>query len=99
MSQSYVLLDELAGAVQIFDSDKVLEVTKKALAAGIDPSTVIEQGIAKGLRVVGKKFEDGELFLMHLVAAAEPSQRAIKKLSNLRSRKERARGNLRARLS
>ena len=55
-------------------------MTKKALAAGIDPSTIIEQGIAKGLKVVGKKFEDGELFLMHLVAAAEPSQRAIKEL-------------------
>ncbi len=75
-----VVLDELADAVQTFDSDKVLEVTKKALAAGIDPSTIIEQGIAKGLKVVGKKFEDGELFLMHLVAAAEPSQRTIKEL-------------------
>ena len=75
-----VVLDELADAVQTFDSDKVLQVTKKALAAGIDPSTIIEQGIAKGLKVVGKKFEDGELFLMHLVAAAEPSQRAIKEL-------------------
>ena len=75
-----VVLDELADAVQTFDSDKILEVTKKALAAGIDPSTIIEQGIAKGLKVVGKKFEDGELFLMHLVAAAEPSQRAIKEL-------------------
>ena len=79
MSQR-VVLDELADAVQTFDSDKVLEVTKKALAAGIDPSTIIEQGIAKGLKVVGKKFEDGELFLMHLVAAAEPSQKAIKEL-------------------
>jgi methanogenic corrinoid protein MtbC1 len=27
---------------------------------------------------VGKKFEDGELFVMHLVAAAEPVQRVIK---------------------
>jgi trimethylamine corrinoid protein len=79
MSQQ-AILDELANAVQSFDSDKVMEATKKALAAGIDPSTVIEQGIAKGLRVVGKKFEDGELFLMHLVAAAEPSQKAIKEL-------------------
>jgi len=79
MSQQ-AILDELANAVQSFDSDKVMEATKKALAAGIDPSTVIEQGIAKGLRVVGKKFEDGELFLMHLVAAAEPAQKAIKEL-------------------
>ena len=77
---SQALLDELADAVQTFDADKVMEVTRKALAAGIDPSTVIEQGIAKGLKIVGKKFEDGELFLMHLVAAAEPSQKAIKEL-------------------
>ena len=79
MSQQ-VILDELANAVQTFDSEKVMETAKKALAAGIDPSTVIEQGIAKGLKVVGKKFEDGELFLMHLVAAAEPAQKAIKEL-------------------
>ena len=77
---SQALLDELAVAVQTFDADKVMEATRKALAAGIDPSTVIEQGIAKGLKIVGKKFEDGELFLMHLVAAAEPSQKAIKEL-------------------
>jgi trimethylamine corrinoid protein len=79
MSQQ-VILDELSNAVQSFDPDKVMEVTRKAIGAGIDPSTVIEQGIAKGLRVVGKKFEDGELFLMHLVAAAEPAQKAIKEL-------------------
>jgi len=79
MSQQ-VILDELANAVQTFDSDKVMDVSKKALAAGIDPSVIIEQGLAKGLRIVGKRFEDGELFLMHLVAAAEPAQKAIKEL-------------------
>jgi len=79
MSQQ-AILDELANAVQTFDPDKVMEVTKKALAAGVDPSIIIEQGLAKGLRIVGKKFEDGELFLMHLVAAAEPAQKAIKEL-------------------
>jgi trimethylamine corrinoid protein len=79
MSQQSIL-DELANTVQTFDADKVMEVTKKALAAGVDPSIIIEQGLAKGLRIVGKKFEDGELFLMHLVAAAEPAQKAIKEL-------------------
>jgi len=74
------ILDDVANAVQTFDGEKVMEAAKKALSAGIDPSLIIEQGIAKGLRIVGKKFEDGELFLMHLVAAAEPSQKAIKEL-------------------
>jgi trimethylamine corrinoid protein len=79
MSQQAVL-DELAAAVQTFDSDKIMEATKKALATGMDPSVIIEQGLSKGLRIVGKKFEDGELFLMHMVAAAEPTQKAIKEL-------------------
>jgi methanogenic corrinoid protein MtbC1 len=70
MSQQ-ALLDDVANAVQTFDSDKVMEATKKAISADMDPSIIIEQGLAKGLRVVGKKFEDDELFLMHLVAAAE----------------------------
>jgi len=74
------ILEGLSNAVQTFDPDKVMESTKKALAAGVDPSVIIEKGIAKGLKIVGKKFEDGELFLMHLVAAAEPAQRAIKEL-------------------
>ena len=79
MSQQ-AILEELANAVQAFDSDKVMETTMKALASSIDPGIIIEQGLAKGLRIVGKKFEDGELFLMHLVAAAEPAQKAIKEL-------------------
>jgi len=79
MSQ-HAILDEVANAVQAFDPDKVMEATKKALAAGIDPAVIIEQGLAKGLRIVGKKFEDGELFLMHLVAAAEPAQKAMREL-------------------
>jgi len=79
MSQQ-AILEELANAVQAFDSDKVMEATMKALASSIDPGIIIEQGLAKGLRIVGKKFEDGELFLMHLVAAAEPAQKAIKEL-------------------
>jgi len=79
MSQQ-AIFDELSNAIQTFDSDKVIEAAKKALAAGVDPSAIIEQGLAKGLRIVGKKFEDGELFLMHLVAAAEPAQKAIREL-------------------
>jgi corrinoid protein of di/trimethylamine methyltransferase len=79
MSQQ-AILHELADAVQTFDPDKVMEATKKALATGMDPSLIIEEGLAKGLKIVGKKFEDGELFLMHLVAAAEPAQKAIKEL-------------------
>jgi corrinoid protein of di/trimethylamine methyltransferase len=74
------IFDELVNAVLSFDADKVMDTTRKALSQGIDPVSIIDDGLAKGLRVVGKKFEDGELFLMHLVAAAEAVQRALKEL-------------------
>ena len=62
-----------------FDADRVTEATKKALKEGQDPVKIVDQ-LTDALRVVGKKFEDGEFFLMHLVAAAEPVQRVIKEI-------------------
>jgi len=73
-------LDDIVNSVQTFDPDKVMEATNNALEAGIDPLKIIENGLTKGLRIVGEKFENGELFLMHLVAAAEASKKALKEL-------------------
>ena len=69
--------EEIVNAVLSFDADKVTEATKKALKQGQDPVRIVDE-LTKALRIVGKKFEDGEFFLMHLVAAAEPVQRVIK---------------------
>lgn len=69
--------EEIINAVLSFDAEKVTETTKKALNQGQDPVKVVDE-LTKALRIVGKKFEDGEFFLMHLVAAAEPVQRVIK---------------------
>jgi len=52
-------LDELVDAILTFDSEKFMDATNKAVNAGIDPLKIIEDGLTKGLRIVGKKFEDG----------------------------------------
>jgi corrinoid protein of di/trimethylamine methyltransferase len=80
MSEKEKIFDEISEAIQSFEEEKVLNTVKKALSLGVDPSEIIEKGIAKGLRIVGDKYERGELFLMHLVAAAEPAQKAVKEL-------------------
>jgi corrinoid protein of di/trimethylamine methyltransferase len=79
MSEEKMLV-EISNAIQTFDSDKVMETTRKALDAGLDPNTIIEKGLVEGLQIVGKKFENGELFLVHLLSAAGPVQKAIKEL-------------------
>jgi corrinoid protein of di/trimethylamine methyltransferase len=71
--------EEIVNAVLSFDGDKVTEATKKGLKQGQDPVKIVDE-LTKALRIVGKKFEDGEFFLMHLVAAAEPVQRVIKEI-------------------
>lgn len=73
-------LDDVVDAILTFDSDRVMEATNKAVNAGIDPVKIIEEGLTKGLKIIGKKFEDGELFLMHLVAAAEASKKALNEI-------------------
>jgi corrinoid protein of di/trimethylamine methyltransferase len=71
------LYEELANSVLTFDADKVIEVSKKALEARLNPTDIIENGLAKGLQTVGKRFESGEFFLMELVAAAEATKKAL----------------------
>jgi len=68
---------EIVNAVLSFDEVRVTEAVKKALNQGQDPVKIVDE-LGTALRIVGKKFEDGEFFLMHLVAAAEPVQRVIK---------------------
>jgi len=74
----HVAYEDIVNAVLTFDSDKVTDVTKKALSLGEDPVKIIEQGLNKALRIVGKKFESGELFLMDMVAAAEAVQKVMR---------------------
>jgi len=83
-------LDEVVAAVQTFDVEKVMEATNKALNAGIDPLKIIEEGLTKGLKIVGEKFGSGELFLMHLVAAAEASKKALSEILEPRIAKAKA---------
>jgi corrinoid protein of di/trimethylamine methyltransferase len=64
-------------AINEFDGEKVKSATLKALEANISPVEIIQQGIAVGLLEIGKKFETGELFVTHLVAAAEAAKGVI----------------------
>ena len=70
------ILKSLAEAVEEYDKDKAVEMAKKALKDGTDPIKALEQGLGKGIREVGEKFQRMEVFLPHLVMAAEAMQAA-----------------------
>jgi methanogenic corrinoid protein MtbC1 len=74
------ILQNLSDAVLNFDSDAAIDAAKASVEAKISPVKAIEEGLAKGLRVVGDRFEAGELWLPHLVLGAEALEAAVKVL-------------------
>lgn len=79
---SEAVLEELVNAILSFDAEKVYESTKKALDKEIGPVEIVQKGITRGLGIVGEKFEKGEFFLMHLVAAGEAVKKVMDELIN-----------------
>jgi len=71
------ILEELANAVEAIDPDKVIALSRLAVDSGMDPVEIVENGIARGLRKVGERFEKGEAFLTDLVGAAAASKGAL----------------------
>jgi len=64
-------------AITEFDDEIAAEVAEEALVAGIDPVELIEKGFTAGMEEVGAKFEQGSLFLPHVLAAAEAMNAGI----------------------
>jgi len=69
------LVSTLRDQLLTFDADKFVEVVKKSIDQGHDPIEVVN-ALTEILKEVGKKFESGEIFLVHLVVAGDAAKRA-----------------------
>ena len=52
------------------DAEKVVELTKNALNEGIDALTILNEGLVKGMDVIGEKFKNYEVYLPGLIVAS-----------------------------
>jgi len=68
------VLEELQQAIISGNRDKAKEFTRKALDEGLEARTIVVQGIAAAMEVVGEKFRANEFFVPELLIA----QRAMK---------------------
>jgi 5-methyltetrahydrofolate--homocysteine methyltransferase len=80
MSAKSDLLERLTNAVLETNVDAAREAATKALEAKIDPLDAIQNGLAKGLREIGAKFERGEMFLMELILGGEAMKAGLEVL-------------------
>jgi corrinoid protein of di/trimethylamine methyltransferase len=65
------ILAELRDAIVNLDIDGVKKASEDALAAHIPAFKAVIEGMAKGMEIVGQKYEDGEYFLAELIMAGE----------------------------
>jgi 5-methyltetrahydrofolate--homocysteine methyltransferase len=69
------ILRELRMAVMSYDAMKAEELVRRAVDEGLDPLACADV-LTEAIREVGDKFEEGELFLPDLMAAASVLERA-----------------------
>jgi len=71
------LFSALKNTITNYDPEAASKATKEALAAGVPPIRIVEEGLAQGLKQVGEQFGRHELFLPDLVMAAEAMKAAL----------------------
>jgi len=65
------ILAKLRDSIVNLDIDGVKKASEEALAAGMPAYKAVVEGMAKGMEIVGQKYEDGEYFLAELIMAGE----------------------------
>ncbi len=75
------VLDDLKQAIISGNRDKAKEMTQKALSEGIPARTVVVDGIAAAMEVVGEKFRTNEFFVPELLIAQRAMKESLKLMS------------------
>jgi corrinoid protein of di/trimethylamine methyltransferase len=71
------LLAQITASLVAGDPDAVVDGTRKAIAAGLEPLAIIDGGLVPGMRIVGEKYSTGEYFLPNLIVSASGMKQAM----------------------
>jgi corrinoid protein of di/trimethylamine methyltransferase len=71
------IFDRLCEAVVAGDTEAVVETAREAVESGVDPVKAIENGLSRGARIIGDKFEKLEIYLPELLIAAESMEEGL----------------------
>jgi len=63
-------LNNVSEALQRGDAEKVEELVKKALKEKLLPKDILENGLIKGMDIIGKKFKKNEVYVPEVLIAA-----------------------------
>ena len=75
------ILENLKTAIVEGVKDKVREAAQEAIDSQIDPLEAVEQGLSKGMEIIGLRFESGEAYLPELLMGADAFNSAMEILN------------------
>jgi 5-methyltetrahydrofolate--homocysteine methyltransferase len=64
------LMQEIQTAIWNHDSKKVKELVEKALADKVDIMQIVNDGLVEGMKQIGEKFKDGDVFVPEVLVSA-----------------------------
>jgi len=76
------ILDQLRNAIIELDDQKSKDIARGGIEAGIDPLTMINEGIRSALDMMGERFSAGDLFLPELMLSATAADAAVEILES-----------------
>jgi len=84
------LFEEMVKATIAGDEEQCKSLAEKAIEKGVDPFQAIQDGFARGMRIIGDKFAKLECFLPEVMLAADAMNAAVEVLKpNLMQRADR----------
>ncbi|NCO24029.1 MAG: cobalamin-binding protein [bacterium] len=63
-------LKNVSEALQRGDAEKVAELVKQALEENLTPKKILEDGLIKGMSIIGEKFKKNEVYVPEVLIAA-----------------------------
>ena len=74
------ILNRAIEAIMTLNDTMAQNVAMEALEAGIEPEYVIEEGFYAGINRIEEMFKKGQIFLPHMIAAAEAMEAGVRVL-------------------
>jgi 5-methyltetrahydrofolate--homocysteine methyltransferase len=77
------VLQEIAAALRNGEDERVAELTRHAIDAGVPVGSILDDGLIAGMAVVGELFRNHDIFLPEVLLAARAMQRGVDLLKPL----------------
>ena len=77
------IIDEISENLQTGKVKAVKELVQTAIIDGIDPSTILNDGLLSGMNVIGEKFKNNEVYVPEVLVAARAMNAGVQLLKPL----------------